>query len=136
MGAVDVGVGHDDDAAVAQILILVVDAGAAAERLDEVGELLVLGELVLAGRRDVEDFSAQRQDGLRAAVARLLGRAAGTVALDDENLGAVGRAIGAVGEFSGQAQLSYRGLARNILFLAAAQPLFGALDHEVEQPVG
>ena len=136
MGAVDVGVGHDDDAAVAQILVLVVDAGAAAERLDEVGELLVLGQLVLAGRRHVEDLAAQRQDGLRTAIARLLGRAAGAVALDDKNLGAVGGAVGAVGEFSRQAQLSHRGLARNILFLAAAQPLLGALDHEVEQLVG
>ena len=58
------------------------------------------------------------------------------VALDDKNLGAVGGAVGAVGELSGQAQLSHRGLARNILFLAAAQPLLGALDHEVEQLVG
>src|SRR6202035_2386379 len=129
MGAVDVGVGHDDDAAVAQIGVLVVDAGAAAERLDQIGELLVLRQLVLAGGRHVEDFSAQRQDGLRAAIARLLGGAAGGIALDDENLGTVGGAIGAVGEFSRQAQLSHRGLARNILFLAAAQPLLGALDH-------
>src|ERR1700730_4885265 len=136
MGAVDVGVGHDDDTAVAQILVLVVDAGAAAERLDEIGKLLVLRQLVLAGRRHVEDFSAQRQDGLRAAVARLLGGAAGGIALDDENLGTVGGAIGAVGEFSRQAQLSHRGLARNILFLAAADALIGTLDHEVEQLVG
>ena len=136
MGAVDVGVGHDDDAAVAQIVVLVVDAGAAAERLHQIGELLVLRELVLAGRGHVEDFAAQRQDGLRAAVARLLGRAAGRVALDDEQLGAVGGAVGAVGELSGQAQLSHRGLARDVLFLAAAQALLGALDHEVEQLVG
>jgi len=45
VGAVDVGVGHDDDAAVAQILVLVVDAGAAAERLHQIGELLVLRQL-------------------------------------------------------------------------------------------
>ena len=49
VGAVDVGVGHDDDLVVAQILVAVVRAGAAAERLDQVGELLVLRELVLAG---------------------------------------------------------------------------------------
>jgi hypothetical protein len=33
-------------------------AGAAAERLDEVGELLVLGELVLAGARHIENLAA------------------------------------------------------------------------------
>ncbi len=58
------------------------------------------------------------------------------VALDDKNLGTVGGAIGAVGEFSRQTEFSHRGLARNILFLAAAQPLLGALDHEFEQLVG
>ena len=71
-------------AAVAQILVAVVRAGAAAERLREIGELLVLRELVLAGGRDVEDLAAQRQDRLRGAIARLFGRAAGGVALDDE----------------------------------------------------
>ena len=86
MRAVDVGVGHDDDLLVAQILFVVMRAGAAAERLDEIGKLGVLRELVLAGGSDVENLAAQGQHGLRAAVARLLGRAAGRVALDDENL--------------------------------------------------
>ena len=51
-------------------------AGAAAKRLHEIGKLLVLGKLVLARGRDVEDFAAQRQHRLGGAVARLLGRAA------------------------------------------------------------
>ena len=73
MRAVDVGVGHDDDLLVAQILLVIMRAGAAAERLHQIGELRVLRQLVLAGRRDVEDLAAQRQHRLRAAVARLLG---------------------------------------------------------------
>ncbi len=44
--------------------------------------------------------------------------------------------VGAIGELAGQAQLAHRALARDFLFLAAAQALFGALDHEVEQLVG
>ena len=60
VGAVDVGVGHDDDFSVAQVLVAVMHAGAAAERLDQVGKLLVLRELVLTGRGDVEDFPPQR----------------------------------------------------------------------------
>ena len=76
------------------------------------------------------------RDCLRGAVAGLLGGAAGRVALDDENLRALRRRIGAVGELARQAQLAHRGLARNLLFLPAADALVGALDHEIEQLVG
>ena len=47
-----------------------------------------------------------------------------------------GLAVGAVGEFAGQAELPRRGLARNVLFLAAADALLGAVDHEVQKLVG
>ena len=46
VGAVDVGVGHDDDPLVAQPVVVVVGAGAAAQRLDQVLDLLVLAQLV------------------------------------------------------------------------------------------
>ena len=45
-------------------------------------------------------------------------------------------AVGAVGELAGQAELARRVLARNILLLAAADALLGAVDDEVEQLVG
>ena len=70
------------------------------------------------------------------AVARLLGRAAGGIALDHEKLGAFGGGVGAVGELARQAELAHRALARDVFFLAAADALLGALDHEVEQLVG
>ena len=111
-------------------------AGAAAERLHQIGELGVLRQLVLAGGGDVEDLAAQRQHRLRAAVARLLGRAAGAVALDDENLRAFGGRARAVGELAGQAELAHRGLARDVLFLPAAQAVLGAIDDEIQQLVG
>ena len=112
VGAVDVGVGHDDHAVVAQILVAVFRARAAAERLDQVGDLLVGGELVVAGAGDVEDLAAQRQHRLAGAVARLLGRAAGRIAFDDEDFGAGGGILRAVGELAGQPQLAHRALAR------------------------
>jgi hypothetical protein len=59
VGAVDVGVCHDDYLVIAQIVVAVVQAGPATERLNEVGELLVRRELVAGGRGDVEDFAAQ-----------------------------------------------------------------------------
>jgi len=73
---------------------------------------------------------------LRTAVASLFGGATGAVALDDKNLGAFRRRRGAIGELAGEAQLAHRGLARNILFLAAADAFFGALDDKIEQLVG
>ena len=77
MGAVDVGVGHQDDLVVAQVVLAVALARAAAERLDEVGDLLVGGEFFARRAGDVQHLAAQRQDGLAGAVARLLGAAAG-----------------------------------------------------------
>ena len=59
--------------------------------------------LVEARLLDVEDLAAQRQDRLEAAVAALLGRAAGRVALDEEELAALGVALLAVGELAGEA---------------------------------
>ncbi len=136
MRAIDVGVGHDDDTRVAQILFAVMRPGAAADRLHQVGELRICRQLVLACGRDIEDLSAQRENGLRLAIARLLGAAAGAIALDDEQFGAFGCRVGAVGKLAGQAQFLHRGLAGNFLFGAAAQPFVGALDDEIQEPVG
>jgi hypothetical protein len=50
----------------------------------------------------VQDLALERQDGLELPVAALLGRAAGRIALDDEQL-AVGRVLlGTVGQLAGQ----------------------------------
>src|SRR3954464_13815874 len=105
MGAVDVGIGHDDDPGVAQILLAVMRAGAATDRLHQVGELGVGRQLVPGGGGHIEVFSAQRQDRLGLAVAGLLGAAASRVAFDDEQLGALGGGVGAVGQLAGQPQL-------------------------------
>ena len=92
----------------------------------------------LARRRagHVEDLAAQGQDGLGGAVARLFGAAARAVTFHQEDFGAVGRALGAVGQLAGQAQLARRRLALGFLFLALLQPVLGAVDHETQQAVG
>src|SRR5688572_11688450 len=133
VGAVDIGVGHDDDLVVAQALLVVVVARAAAKRLDQVDELLVAGKLIGGGAGDVEDLAAQRQHGLGLAVARRLGGTAGGITLHQEDLGAGLGILAAVGELAGQAQLARRGLARQLLVLALAQALLRALDHPVQQ---
>ena len=135
VGTVHVGIGHDDDLVVAQVLFAIGRGSAAAKGLDEVGELLVAGELVLRRRSDVEDLAAQRQHGLRFPVARLLGGTAGRVTLDDEQFGAILLRGRAIGELAGKAQLADGRLARDVLFLAALDALLGAIDDEVQQPV-
>ena len=112
MGAVDIGVGHDDDLVIAQLVgveLLAPDAG--AERGDQGHDLLARQHLVEAGALDVEDLAAQRQHRLVGAVAALLGAAAGAVALDDEDLAFGGIALLAVGQLAGQRGAVQRALA-------------------------
>src|SRR5205814_407178 len=85
MAAVDIRVGHDDDAVIARLRrleILAADAG--AERLDQAADLGRGQHLVDAGALDIEDLALQRQDRLKGPVAALLCAAAGAVTLDNE----------------------------------------------------
>ena len=78
VGTVDVGVGHDDDAVVAQLLgVVLLLADAAAQRRDERRDLGGGEQLVEARALDVQDLALERQDRLELAVAALLRRAAG-----------------------------------------------------------
>ena len=133
MGAVDIGVGHDDDFFVAKICVLVMRAGAASQRLNKIAQLLISGELVARGVGDVEDFSAQRQHGLGGAVARLFGRSARRIALDDEEFRSLRRIVRAIRELSWEPELARRGFARDIFFGAAAGAFLGAFDRPIEE---
>jgi hypothetical protein len=66
------------------------------------------------------------------ALARGFRRAAGRIALDEEDLGAGRAALGAVGELARQAQLPRGAGARHLLLVAAALALLGLLDRVVE----
>src|SRR4029077_3456095 len=89
--------------------------------------------LVGRGAGHVEDLAPERQDRLGLAVARLFRRAAGAVALDEKDLGPRGAAAGAIGELAGEAQLPRRALPRELLLLAPALALLGALGDAVEK---
>src|SRR3990172_3052879 len=102
VGAVHVGVGHDNDAVVAELGGVELLAEAGAEGGDHRPYRLVGEHLVWAGLLDVEDLAEEREDRLEAAVAALLGGAAGGVALDDEQLAHLGVALGAIGELAGE----------------------------------
>ena len=100
--AVAVGVGQEDDLAVAEPRGVVLAVDPAAEGADEVRQLLVLQQLLPAGLLDVEDLPPQRQDRLSVAIPPLLRRPPGRVALDDEQLGLLRAVAVAVGEFPRQ----------------------------------
>src|SRR6185295_17497970 len=101
--AVHVRVRHDDDAVIAQLgeveLFL---ADAAAKRRDQRANLRRREHLVESRALDVQDLALQRQDGLRASVAALLGGPAGRITLDDEELGQGRILLLAVGELARQ----------------------------------
>ena len=136
--AVDVGVGHQDDLAVAELgEVEVVFADAAAERRDHGADFFVAEHLVVAGFFDVEDLALERQDGLEAAIAALLGGAAGGLALDQVELAAVGVALGAVGELAGQAAAVERALAAGeVAGLAGGFAGAGGFDRLVDDALG
>ena len=137
MRAVDIGVGHDDDALIAQVVAADIlrpcrsPAPAPGRRVP--GSAAAFRPPALATFRILP---RKRQDRLGRAVARLLGAAAGAVAFDQENLGARGRIARAIGQLAGQAQLARRGLARDFFFLPLLETVLGLLDDELQQLVG
>ena len=103
VGPVHVRVGHDDDLVIAELVeggLLLPEAR--PQGGDHDPDLFVVVDLVLAGLPDVEDLAPQGQDGLEAPVAALLGRAAGGISLDQEDLGQGRVALLAVGQLAGK----------------------------------
>ena len=131
--AVDVGVGHDDDLVVARLGDVELVADARAHGADHRQDLVVGQHLVDARLLDVDDLAAQRQDGLEGAVARLLGRAAGRVALDEVELGERRVAQRAVGQLAGQRRALEQALAaREVARLARGRARPRRLDRLVD----
>ena len=129
VAAVDVGVGHQDDLVVAELLdVEAALADAAAERGDERADLGAREHLVEARALDVQDLALERQDRLKLPVAPLLGRAAGAVALDDVELGLAGIARLAVGELARERRVVELALADDLARLARGLARLGGHD--------
>ena len=112
MRAVHVGVGHDDDLVVAQLAeVELVAPDAGAERGDQRADLLAAEHPVEPRPLDVQDLAAQRQHRLVRPAPPLLRRAAGAVALDEEDLGLRRVLLLAVGELARQVRHVHRRLA-------------------------
>ena len=109
--AVDVGVGHDDDLAVAAFGEVHFVADARADGRDHAADLLVGQHFVFARLVGVDDLAAQGEDGLVLADAAAFGAAAGRIALDQVQFARVDLAAGAVAELAGQAAAAQGALA-------------------------
>ena len=134
MGAVDIGVGHDDDPVVAQLLAVKIAAGAAAERQDQVVQFLVGAHLVRRRARHVQDLAAQGQHRLGRPVACLFGGTASRIAFDQEDFRVFARPRRTIGQFAGQAQARGGVGAFSVALGLAARPVLGLFDHMVDQP--
>ena len=73
MAAVHIGIGHDDDLAVPQLLNIELLADAAAQSRDHRHQLVVAVDLVQPGLLHVEHLAPQGKDGLEPAVPSHLG---------------------------------------------------------------
>ena len=83
MRAIDVGVRHDDDPVIPDFVgIELIPADAATQRCDQRAHLRRGKHLVEAGLFDIQNLAFQRQDGLGAPGATLLGGTASRVALN------------------------------------------------------
>ena len=100
---VHVGVGHDDDPVIADLLYVeIVPADAGAQRRDQGADLLGAQHLVEAGPLHVQHLAAQGQHGLVLPVAALLGGAAGGIPFHDEQFRLGGVPLLTVGQLAGQ----------------------------------
>ena len=77
----------------------------------------------------VQDLAPQRHDRLGIAIARLLGRAARRVALDEENLAELRFLRGAIGQLAGQRRARNDFLAND--FLGRLQTLLRLADRQL-----
>ena len=95
-------------------------------------------DLVQSQAFGVQDLAAQRQHGLGVVVAALLGRAAGRVAFDDEQLRFVQVGRFAIGQLAGQVEAALRGRLAFDLGgrLARRQPGLGRQHDPADDLVG
>ena len=141
--AIDIGIGHNDNLVVAQLVdvglavALAVYAKTHADALDDVHHRLSFEDAVPLHLLHVQNLSAQRQDGLEVTVATLLGRATCGVSLDKEDLTLLRILVGTVGKFARQSTSRHRVLALHALTsLAGCDTGCGSEYHLVADKLG
>ncbi|EXI74902.1 MAG: hypothetical protein AW07_01513 [Candidatus Accumulibacter sp. SK-11] len=110
--SVDVRIGHDDQAVIAQLLgFVLVLADSRTQRGDQGDDLLRRDELVETRLLDIEDLSLEWQDRLELAVATLFRRSTGRITLDQVEFAERRILFLAVGQLSGQTDPIKKALA-------------------------
>src|SRR5699024_5464507 len=109
--AVDVGIGHEEDLVVPQLLGVEVLVDTGAQGGDDGLDLGVLEDPVDSGLLHVQDLASDRQDRLVVGVASTLGGAARRVTLDDVELALLRVRRLTVGQLAGQRGAFQEGLA-------------------------
>src|SRR5690606_31313388 len=138
MRTVNVGVRHDDDVVVAQLVdIEFIAADTATERGNQRADLLGRQHAVEPGLLNVKDLTLERQDGLGLAVAALLRRTARRVTFHNVEFRQGRVSLLAVGELAGQAGDVQRALAAGHLpSLACSFTGAGSIDHLAHHRLG
>src|SRR5205085_9572238 len=121
LGPFDVDVSPDDDRLIAQLRHVDALADSRTERDAQGPDLLAREDLVETRLLDVEHLAEHRQDGLEAAIAPGLGRAAGRIPFDDINLAPLRVTLLAVGQLAGQGHPLERPLADDEIALLAGR---------------
>ena len=86
-----------------QSLLVVFGAEGDAHGGDHVLDFFIVVDLVLLGFLYVQNLTAQRKNGLEVTIASLLGASAGAVSFHQVQFAVTRIAVGAVGQFAGQA---------------------------------
>src|SRR5665213_76228 len=134
--AIDIGISHENDFAVAELRQVLLLANAHAERGKDISNLLVFEHLMQAGFLHIQNFSFERKNRLEAAVAALFGGAAGGITLDQIYFAVLRIVNRAIGEFAGQRAVFERVFATDdIARFAGRLARFGRagnfLDHSL-----
>ncbi len=103
VAAVDVGIGHQNELAIATLLdIFEFGTGGHADGFEDVRDLGVVEHLREDRFFDVQNFAAQRENCLRVGITACVGGAAGRITFDEVQLTEVEVSAAAVAELVGQ----------------------------------
>ena len=111
--AVHVSIRHDDDAVIAEFFQVEHLADVSAKRNDEIFHFIVVEDFIKACALHVQNLPSQGKDGLKVAVASLLGASSGRVSLDDVEFALVRIAVGTIGELARERHALERALAQD-----------------------
>ena len=102
MCAVNIGIGHDDNLVIPELLLVEVVCNSCAERHYNGTQFIVADNLVKSALFNIEHFSPKGKNRLDSSVSSLFGGAACGVSLNNEKLCYRGVFFRAVGKLSGQ----------------------------------